>query len=104
MLPLFLAVVRLRIDGAHKRSVLEGDSVDICVSKLTKSAQKVKFSLTPQDGTATGNNEVITYSTSINLGIGIQVHFINNVVIFTHVYSYSEIITPYLLYMLLYRS
>ena len=48
------AVVVIRIEGESTRSVAEGDSIDICVSKNIQSIRDVNFALTPVPRTAGG--------------------------------------------------
>lgn len=50
----FLTVVTLRIDGSSTRTIFEGSSTDVCVTKDIATVRIANFSLTPIDGTATG--------------------------------------------------
>ena len=47
-----LSVVTLGIDGTTSRSLFEGDSIDVCVSKDTVTARVVNFLLTTLPGSA----------------------------------------------------
>ena len=53
-IPLCLAVVIIQVDPPLTRTILEGGSTDVCVSKNIESVRAVNFSLTPIDGSAGG--------------------------------------------------
>ena len=50
----FLTVVTLRIDAPLTRTIFEGSSTDVCVSKDIATVRIANFSLTPMEGTANG--------------------------------------------------
>ena len=49
-----LAAVTIQIDGLPTRSIFEGDSTHVCVSKDIESVRPVNFSLTQMDRSAGG--------------------------------------------------
>ena len=53
-IPLCLTVVTIQIDPPLTRTISEGSSTDVCVSKDIGSVRAVNFSLTPMDGSAGG--------------------------------------------------
>lgn len=50
----FLTVVTIGIDEPLTRTIFEGDSTDVCVSKDIATVRSPSFSLTPMEGTASG--------------------------------------------------
>ena len=54
LLPLCFTVVVIQIDPPLTRTISEGESTDVCVSKNLASTRPVNFSLTSMDGTAGG--------------------------------------------------
>ena len=58
-IPLCLAVVIIQIDPPLTRTISEGGSTNVCVSKDIGSVRAVNFSLTPMDGSAGGKLKCI---------------------------------------------